>query len=147
MVRLGLGSLSFDSRLRLFCTMSKDHEFVVEFIDIYRRSPCLWNKKDPKYHNANIRESVYMLLLEKYQEYDKNATKAMVKAKINSLRSTYNKELKKVKDSERSGAGTEEVYKPSLWYYDLLSFVSDQQPTGTNLSTMDNSEIQESVSF
>ncbi|KAG5867077.1 hypothetical protein JTB14_034987 [Gonioctena quinquepunctata] len=124
--------------------MSKDHDFVVKFIDIYKTSPCLWNAR---YHNANIRGAVYTLLLQKYQEYHNKATKTMVKSKINSLRSTYNKELKKIKDSERSGAGTGEVNKPSLWYYDLLSFVSDQQPTVTSVNTMeDEDENQEVIS-
>lgn len=127
--------------------MSKDHDFIIEFIEIYKTSPCLWNKTDPRYHNTNSRESAYTLLLNKYKEYDGKATKAMVKSKLNSLRSTYNKELKKVKNSERSGAGTGEVYKPSLWYYDLLSFVRDQQPSVTSVNTMDDKdESQEAVS-
>ncbi|KAK9891125.1 hypothetical protein WA026_013444 [Henosepilachna vigintioctopunctata] len=89
----------------------KDHDFICDFIEIYKSNPCLWDKKDPQYHNSNIREAAYTCLLEKFKEYDGNATKATVKSKINSLRSTFQKEFKEVKDSERSGAGIIEVYK------------------------------------
>lgn len=129
--------------------MSRDHDFICDFIEIYKLHPCLWDKTDPHYHNSNIREAAYTLLLEKYREYDDKATKATVKSKINSLRSTYKKEYKKVKDSEKSGAGNEEIYKPSLWYYDLLSFINDQQPTRTSVNTMnceDEDKHQEAVS-
>lgn len=128
-------------------TMSKDHDFVCEFIELYKLKTCLWKKTDPNYHNSNIREAAYTLLLDKYKEYDGKATKAMVKSKINNLRTTYNKEYKKVKDSERSGAGIEEVYKPSLWYYDLLSFINDQLPSPASANTIcEDEDKQEAVS-
>lgn len=44
--------------------------------------------------------------------------------------------MKKVKDSQRSGKGGDEVYTPSLWYYDLLLFTLDSEtatPSMTNI--------------
>ncbi|KAK8396060.1 hypothetical protein O3P69_005272 [Scylla paramamosain] len=35
----------------------------------------------------------------------------------------------------KSGAGSEEVYKPSLWYYDLLHFLYDQDSARSARST------------
>jgi hypothetical protein len=49
-------------------------------------------------------------LLEKYNEYDPNATKQSVLWKINILRSAYNKEYKQIKESGSSGAETDDIY-------------------------------------
>nr|CAI5830669.1 unnamed protein product [Callosobruchus analis] len=38
------------------------------------------------------------------------------------MRSAFRKELKKVKESKRSGTSSEQVYIPTLWYYDSLLF-------------------------
>lgn len=37
-----------------------------------------------------------------------------------------------VKASERSGASTEDVHVPKLWYYDLLLFLEDQDTPRTS---------------
>ncbi|KAJ8887673.1 hypothetical protein PR048_013891 [Dryococelus australis] len=48
--------------------------------------------------------------------------------------------------SDDAGRVTGQVNKPSLWYYDLLSFVSDQQTARTNVNAMDDEdENQEAV--
>ncbi|PIO12538.1 hypothetical protein AB205_0073970 [Aquarana catesbeiana] len=59
-----------------------------------------------------------------------------LKAKIGSLRSTYNRERKKVQDSQRSGASADDVYVPRLWYYNILHFLSDQTEPRSLLSTL-----------
>uniref|UniRef100_A0A6P7H568 Uncharacterized protein LOC114346252 n=1 Tax=Diabrotica virgifera virgifera TaxID=50390 RepID=A0A6P7H568_DIAVI len=78
-------------------------DFLGEFIELYKSFPCLWQVKNKDYKN-----------------------KETVTRKINSLRTVYRKELKKVKASATSGTGEEDIYKPSLWYFDLLEFLSDQ---------------------
>jgi hypothetical protein len=55
--------------------MSKDHDFITGFIEIYRSFPCLWKKTDPQHHNTARRENAYKMLVAKYSEYDPNATK------------------------------------------------------------------------
>ncbi|CAG9790338.1 unnamed protein product [Diatraea saccharalis] len=42
------------------------------------------------------------------------ATKDTVKKKINSLRTCYRKEMKKVDASTKSGAATDDIYEPTL---------------------------------
>lgn len=39
----------------------------------------------------------------------------------------FRKEMKKVLESKRSGASQDEIYNPTLWYYDLLLFTKDQE--------------------
>ena len=56
--------------------------------------------------------------------------------KLEHMRDQRKRILKKVKDSQKSGAGTDEVYKPNVWWFDAVSFldVSRDKPTVDNLS-------------
>jgi len=53
-------------------------------------------------------------LPEKIKEIDPRADRASVRAKINSFRSAYRREMKKVKESMKSGGGTDEVRSTKL---------------------------------
>ncbi|KAK5648151.1 hypothetical protein RI129_003043 [Pyrocoelia pectoralis] len=46
-----------------------------------------------------------------------------VKKKIANIRSQYNHELTKIKDSCRSGVSTDDVYEPNVWWFEALSFL------------------------
>ena len=35
--------------------------------------------------------------------------------------------MKKVQESEKSGAGADQVYEPTLWYFQALTFLNDQE--------------------
>ncbi|PIO23903.1 hypothetical protein AB205_0132750, partial [Aquarana catesbeiana] len=65
-----------------------------------------------------------------------------LKAKIGSLRSTYNSERKKVQDSLRSGASADDIYFPRLWYYHSLHFLSDQMEPRPSLSTLPSNSAE-----
>ncbi|XP_050684976.1 uncharacterized protein LOC126979606 [Leptidea sinapis] len=43
-----------------------------------------------------------------------------VETKIKSIRSTYAQELKKIKDSSKCGSGTDDIYKPTIKWFDML---------------------------
>ncbi|CAJ0962542.1 unnamed protein product [Ranitomeya imitator] len=51
----------------------------------------------------------------------------IVRKKIQAFCTVYKKEVNKVEKSVKSGAGTDDVYVPKLWYYDLLVFTRDQE--------------------
>ncbi|XP_066947912.1 uncharacterized protein [Macrobrachium rosenbergii] len=118
-------------------------EFLTEFIALYESFPCIWRVKSKDYSDRDKKGKAYESLMEKFKEIDKNANRDMVVKNINSLRSVYRKELAKVNDSNRSGAGEEEIYKPSLWYFDLLHFLNDHETSRHSRNTMD--EIQETA--
>lgn len=62
--------------------------------------------------------------------------------KINSLRSVYKKELYKIKKSEISGTGVEDVYKPTLWYFHLFDFLVEQDvPRMPKETLIDDEEV------
>jgi hypothetical protein len=53
------------------------------------------------------------------------------------MRSAFRKEQNKMKSSKRSGASADEVYKPSLWYFNELLFIVDQDTPDQSRSTQD----------
>ncbi|XP_045761834.1 uncharacterized protein LOC123865057 [Maniola jurtina] len=115
-----------------------NREWLEEFIELYRSEPCLWNTKGKEYHNRELKRSAYTKLIEKLKIIDPSADKDAVVKKINNIRSTYKKERKKIADSKKSGAGTQEVYKPKLWYYSMLLFLDDQVEPRHSCSNMDD---------
>jgi hypothetical protein len=114
--------------------------FFTEFIELYRRFPCLWQVKSKDYSNRDKRHKAYVTLMDKRKEVDREATKDTVAKKISSFRTVYRKDLSKVNNSMRSSAGAEEIYKPSLWYLDLLSFLNDQEQPRLTVANIEDSE-------
>jgi len=119
----------------------KNKTFVLEFLDLYKSFPCLWKIKSKEYSNRNIKDQAYEVLIEKMKEIDKNANRDAVVKKINSLRSAYRKELKKIKDSVRSGAGEEDIYTPHLFYFNEIDFIRDQEIPRDTISNMDDLQV------
>lgn len=118
-------------------------EFLTDFIALYESFPCIWRVKSKEYSNREKKGEAYERLVEKFKEIDATASRDTVVKKVNSMRSVYRKELAKVNKSIRSGAGEDEIYKPSLWYFDLLHFLNDQETPRPSRNTMD--EIEESA--
>ncbi|GLV39306.1 hypothetical protein CBL_13840 [Carabus blaptoides fortunei] len=63
------------------------------------------------------------------------------------MRGCFRKELKKVDNSQRSGAGTDDTYEPTLSYFELLLFTRDQEVPVSSIETAEftdseNSECQ-----
>ncbi|KAG5896537.1 hypothetical protein JTB14_030742 [Gonioctena quinquepunctata] len=124
---------------------SKNTAFVTEFIDIYRKLPCLWKVKSKSYSNRHEKNKAYEKLLLFYKQTDPNATIDSVKKKINNLRCTFRKELKKLRKSKRSGEGSDNVYVPTLWYFNLLMFTADQEEPRTSISNDTQSDEETEI--
>ena len=105
----------------------EDRNFILDWIESYRELPALWKVDSKEYRDRNQKNVAYDVLLAKYQEKYPAATKEDVKRKINSLRTNYRKELKKTRDS----AQTCDMYESTLWYFDSMSFLEDQEPPVT----------------
>lgn len=104
--------------------MEKEEEqnFILDFIEVYRSLPALWDIKSKDYANRDAKNAQYTILVTKYKERYPDADKTAVVKKINSLRTAYRK---KVSDLERSGVGVDEESLPSLFYADALDFLND----------------------
>lgn len=114
----------------------KEREFIVECIQLYRELPCLWNVKSKQYHDRDKKNTAYETLLSKYKEMFPQANKDDVKKKFNSLRTNYRKELKKHLQSMKSGCGTDDIYQPTLWYYNEMAFLQDQESASDSQSSI-----------
>lgn len=77
-------------------------------------------------------------LVAKLRESEPDAVKCTVVRNIHNLRFNYRKEKKKVDASKKSGAGTGELYKPTLRYYNLFDFLGDKEAPGTSQSHLDD---------
>lgn len=116
-----------------------EKEFIAEFIEVYRGLPALWDVKCKDYTNRAKKGKQYDVLIEKYREKYPDAEKQEVVKKVNSLRTNFRKELKRIRDADRSGAGAEDV-EPTLWYFDEMKFLVTQETPTASISTMDISQ-------
>lgn len=90
---------------------------------MYRSLPALWDVKCKDYTNRGKKKEQYDVLIKKYREYIPNADKQDVIKKINSLRTNFRKELKRVRETKKSD-GKEDVL-PSLWYFEEMKFLQN----------------------
>lgn len=105
----------------------------------------MWLIKSKDYSDRNKKDLAYAELVKKYKEFDSSADRNTVVKKINALRTVYKKELAKVNNSLKSGAGADDVYKPSLWYFDLLHLKKKNQDSPRPArSTMDDGDEERS---
>ncbi|XP_012547131.1 uncharacterized protein LOC101740234 [Bombyx mori] len=99
-------------------TFRWSEETSLKFVSKYVHHECLWNIKSPHYKNKQMKLSAY-LDLENTMNIPGFGEKE-IKLKIKNIRSTYSQELKKIKDSKSSGAGTDTIYIPSVKWFSLL---------------------------
>ncbi|KAF5270362.1 hypothetical protein FQR65_LT05550 [Abscondita terminalis] len=121
-------------------------ETITSFIEIYKSYPCLWKIKCKDYTNRNLKNAAYDKLVEFCKTINPEANRDYVVKKIQSFRGSFRKELKKVEDSKRSGAGADEIHTPTLWYFDQLVFTIDQElptPSVCNILEEDSDSLTE----
>lgn len=113
---------------------STNDEVRRNFIETYESPPELWNSSHPSYMNKTRRNLALDKLVNIYSKMKPGANRADVRRKINTLRSNYRKELKKIVSSKRSGSGTDEVYQPTSWVFRALKFPhNSEQPVNVNV--------------
>ncbi|VEN45120.1 unnamed protein product [Callosobruchus maculatus] len=105
--------------------MSWSNEQTSLLIELYETYKCLYAIKHPDYHNKHKRSAAIKAIVEALKVGRPTATEQDVQKKFLGLRTTYAHERRKVLDSLRSGMGEDEVYRPTLWYYDKMSFLND----------------------
>ncbi|CAH1153434.1 unnamed protein product [Phaedon cochleariae] len=100
-------------------------EGTTVLIELYENYPCLYISTLPEYHNKDIKHAAYVAIKEEFNRRTlANLTPEDIKKKIHGIRTQYLNELNKIKKSKASGAGTKDIYKPTLWCFDALSYLN-----------------------
>lgn len=118
--------------------------FLPQFIEMYRDLTCLWKVRSKDYSDRQKRKEAYTKLVELCTVVYAKADISYVTKKIANLRTIFKKELNKINESKRSGAGADEVYVPRLWYFESLHFLTDQKEARPSVSSLDS--ISENIS-
>ncbi|XP_076659395.1 uncharacterized protein LOC143362815 isoform X1 [Halictus rubicundus] len=113
------------------------HDFLTEFIQLYRSFPCLWQVRYKGYKDRLLRNRAYDALVLKLREVNPLADKETVIRKINTLRTAFRREYKKVRSSQRMVNNPRLRYRSSLWYYDILKFVAEQNEAPSTEDDLD----------
>lgn len=114
-----------------------NQSFIREIIEAYKAQPSLWKMNSPEYKNKTLKMQGYETIITKCREYVNGADREFVKTKINSLRTSFRKEYRKVQASRKTATHPNEIYKPHLWYYDMLTFLTEN-----NADESDSSQTQ-----
>lgn len=123
-----------------------DKNFIIEFIEVYRSLPALWQVKCKEYSNRIVKNAQYEVLLEKYKEKYPNAEKKDVTQRINCLRTAYRNELKRIGRLEKSGTGAVDKVQPNLYYFDAIDFLRDNElPCAPQTTMFDENETRVSA--
>lgn len=80
----------------------------------------------------------------KLQVLDPHCTRDDVMKKINCPRSSFRRELRKHESSKKSGNSTDDIYTPTLWYFEDMMFICDQELPRESTSNMES--VNEEVS-
>ena len=91
----------------------------MKFVQLYKNHTNLWNCLDPHYKNRNLRQNSLEVIR---QEMGLKSTSDVTK-KIKSFRSTYHLEVMKIEKSRKSGSATDDIYKPSIKWFDSMDYI------------------------
>ena len=94
-----------------------DDDETVDFIDMLKENPCLWDVFDKDYSKRDVKEIAYKSIA---TAFDTNISS--VKTKINGLRAQLGRE--KAKETKtKSGQSTDELYISTWAHYNRLAFL------------------------
>jgi len=93
---------------------------TINFLRHYEQHPCLWDKTIPDFRNRLKRNTAE----EKLLPISGLSNRKELRAKIRSIRGTYNQEVGKIKNSLSMALDSKDIYKPKLnWFSYADSFL------------------------
>lgn len=97
-----------------------ERKSVIALLRAYRTLPALWNVMHEDYSNHFIKNQQYEILLNKYKETNPNAYMKELKKKINTVRTNYRRELRRLREAETDGR----TETSTLYYFNELTFLN-----------------------
>ncbi|KAK4882741.1 hypothetical protein RN001_006060 [Aquatica leii] len=88
---------------------------IKAFLIEYENHRCLWDKVHLHFKDRLVRSKAKEDLIRQFGISDIKS----LRKKIRSIRGTYNTEVRKIKDSKKSGSGTNETYVPKLVWFEV----------------------------
>ena len=122
-------------------SLAWEDDQLLKLLEVTRNFPPIWDIKHKEHRDKNIVDTCYLEVTEILRESVPDVNVAAVRQKIKNVSSQVQREMKRVRDSKKSGAGSEEVYKPKLWCWDEAKYLKetgDLRPTRSTLP--DNSQ-------
>uniref|UniRef100_A0A1B6DD16 MADF domain-containing protein n=1 Tax=Clastoptera arizonana TaxID=38151 RepID=A0A1B6DD16_9HEMI len=121
--------------------MEWPNELVLEFLEFYENEPIIWNSSLSNHKN---RIEIYDAWKRIEIKMGNKFSIAELKKKKDSLMASFRACVKKVKECNKSGAGSDEIHKPSWFAYDRMErFLRDRTKPRETFSTEDNLTQQE----
>ncbi|KAL4721005.1 hypothetical protein ACJJTC_016776 [Scirpophaga incertulas] len=78
-------------------TSQEEKDIIKDFIDLYRDLTCLWDVSSEDYKDTSQRKTAWGILAEKLKDLDPNANELSAKKKVDHLKYSYHREIKKSK--------------------------------------------------
>lgn len=108
---------------------SQDETF--KFIELFQKERIIWDPKHKCHKNSQKVSDAWARLSEIM-----GRSQTELKNKKNSLMATFRQLLRRKKQSVRSGAGEDDIYKPVWLYYDAMeTFLASIYECNTTVST------------
>lgn len=101
-------------------------DFIDDFIQEYKNSPCLWKADSINYKNRTKRQEAYMRLIDVAAKHGEHYNVERTKQKINNLRCAFRLQLKKYNELKNKGE-KDEPYCPKRKYFESLMFLKDEE--------------------
>ncbi|KAF5294712.1 hypothetical protein FQA39_LY00196 [Lamprigera yunnana] len=103
--------------------MSWSRDEVGLLVDEYKKYPCLYATKSKEYKNKHARGRALQNIEAELCVIKPDVTANDIKIKFHSIKTNFLAEHRKHAKSIRSGVGDDDIYIPTLWYFDELRFV------------------------
>lgn len=113
------------------------NESIIKFLELYETERVIW---DPKHKNHKLKHKVHDSWKNISLSMD-NISIEELKAKKKSLMATFRPLLKKKKMSIKSGAGTDDVFQPVWFAYEIM-----ERFLGTNYEVEETINTEDEVS-
>uniref|UniRef100_A0A2S2R1S6 MADF domain-containing protein n=1 Tax=Sipha flava TaxID=143950 RepID=A0A2S2R1S6_9HEMI len=113
---------------------------IETLIDAYKEELCLYATNLATYHNKHLRADAMERVCKAVTSLRPFINTKECSTKFHNLRNQFNIENAKVKTSFKSGTGTDDIYKPSLWYYEKLLFLDPYVTPRKSRNSMENEE-------
>ncbi|CAH0717477.1 unnamed protein product, partial [Brenthis ino] len=104
----------------------EDRDFTSLLISLYHDRPELWKIQSKDYSNKHKKSLAVKSIVNVLKTYKTDFDEDKYKKKINVLRTNFNKEYQKIEKAKRSGASSDDIPKPTLWYFNQFLFIKDQ---------------------